>query len=290
MIKKLDEVVITICGFLLNPFITVVILLYRYAIYPNRFNNNFIITILSLFISLVNINKRIDEETDLLAYQTLFENAIGLSLNEYLFLIGKEPVFFTFQYYLAHFVNGNFLLAFFIYVFVIYFFALKSIAIFTGHLSIERQIMFPLGLVLFSFFPQTFSLAGHLLRQMIASSLMMYCLASHLVLNKKKYILALSACFIHSSLFLFLFFLLLKPYFEKKITFFQIGKIIFIACSCIIFINTAQNYLPFFIIYMIERVLNEEGTSFVVLTPIPVTGHVFMVFTLIESFLSLIHI
>lgn len=185
--------------YILNPFVGILVLLnylYQFKVKnPTKYYRLFIL-FLALFLSLVNITKI--PENDLLAHGFVYLKVSRFSLIEYLIHVGKEPVFYIFNYLFYHISNGSFRLWVFTISFISYLLLLLAVLKFSLHNSFSKgQIL--MAFVLASFFPQMFSLSAHLLRQFVASSIFVYFFVDRICENKNKWWLPIIGMLVHFS-------------------------------------------------------------------------------------------
>lgn len=166
------------------------------------------------FLSFLNYNKRI--EGDLIQYQVWFDLVDKFSFFDFLFLEGKEPVYFSFVYLIKS-LGADFPL----FIYLISFTAYLLIAISILHfLRNHHKNLTIVSLLVLFLFPELFSLSAHLVRQFLAFSVFSLVL-SGLIKNKKlEIVVFLVSGMIHTSIFLFVPVLLLYRKKEEKGSFF----------------------------------------------------------------------
>ena len=203
-----------ICIFIVNPcFCVFFSILYLGIINPIRkYDYFFFFIFLSLFLGLINTTKI--PENDLLNYQKFFNQAELYSLDGYLKVFGKEPVFYTFTYLFYYVSAGDFKIYVLFFSFVSYFFLFQSIFLFYKKINQLHNIIF--AILLIAFFDIQFFLSAHLVRQFLAGNLMMYYLINKIFYKKNNWLLLILIVFVHSSA-LFFVPLIFLPFLKNKI-------------------------------------------------------------------------
>lgn len=212
---------ITLIFFLINPMFGVLISFILLLNAEDNYKNNrpyillFIIT-LSVWISLVNITKGITSDQGVYSrlflnvpvrgfYQTVF-NAFGEH--------GKEPLYSFITWALYWVTGGNLRLFFFIISLGIY------LPLYFAIYKLFKAINAPKGalicsILVITFFTQYFVMTVHLIRQMLASSIVVYAIVYHAVNGKNNWWLLVVAVLIHTTSAL-LAILSVVPWFYKR--------------------------------------------------------------------------
>lgn len=212
---------------LISPIAGVLIALLQVLNAPSdyRLNRNQIVTfivVISVWLSLINITKSITSDQG--AYSFLFLKVPERGFYGTVFRAwggtGKEPVYSFITWCLYWLTGGNLRLFFFAISLGIYlpvFFAtyklFKAINVSKGALIC--------GILALAFFTQYFVLTVHLIRQMLASSIVIYAIAYHAVNGKNNWTLLIVASLIHTSAML-LAILSVVPWFYRRMNIKQI--------------------------------------------------------------------
>jgi len=173
--------------------------------------------LLSSSMGLINTTKEL--ATDLQMYNLYYEKVSQYGFLEYVSGINKEPLFLAVGYIMKKYIN----LSWEVYVYV-----LTSVGYFVAQMAVFRyygwnrkkylQVIFGIGLIVFM--PQVFAMSGHLLRQFLATGVLIYALVEYFQCKKINWFLFVIAGFIHVSsllgLFLIMMFEVMKLY-NKKI-------------------------------------------------------------------------
>ena len=173
----------------------------------------------ALFVSLYNATKI--PANDLKMYLNYFHLAGGMPLIKYINILGGKDSLYLAYGWFWHLIIKNYDPLFtFIMSLTSYLFFLKGLLVACKSLNLDRVSIFACFSVLF-FFPFSFSVSAHILRQTIAFSIMSYVVIEK-VFNKKNYwYLGLVATLFHSSVFFFMPFLffnfLYRPLSKKNI-------------------------------------------------------------------------
>ncbi|WP_289644386.1 EpsG family protein [Maribacter aestuarii] len=188
--------------FLLSP-LTGVISTYFYLVFQKQFDSKkitFFIVIASVLLGIINSGKTI--ESDLELYEIWYQDVPNYNLINYLFYLGKEPVFFLYNYILFYFSFGFFEVYLIIHTTLCY--GIMGIAMLRMHnaFKVSKEILFISLLSLF-LFPNLFSLSAHLLRQFLAATILLLFIIDVAFYNKRRLILFISAVFTHTSSFLY---------------------------------------------------------------------------------------
>jgi hypothetical protein len=225
-LDSLFSIPLLIC-FIINPLFGL-LLFGIYIIVSNR-KLNLILKLstflVALFIGCVNSTKV--PENDLVWYLSEYIRAGKMTFLEYLssfgvmgntegiLASGKEPVFAIFNYIAHQFLGDNTNLYVLLYSFVAYSFLNLAIYKFGKAVKIPNKFIIT-AIFLMSFTPYIFTMSAILLRQFLASAILMYILVNRLFYAKKSYVLIVLMVLIHSSAFLFVPFLFI-PFFKKSL-------------------------------------------------------------------------
>jgi hypothetical protein len=193
-------------------------------------------------------------------YQKFFVQAGVYPIKNYLKVFGKEPVFYLFTYFFYHISNGNFKIYVLFFSFISYLFLFISIYLFYAKLNQLHNIIF--AVLLIAFFRLQFGLSAHLVRQFLASSLIMFYLINVTIYNRNNWYLLIISIFIHTTALFFVaivYLPLLKNKIREKtlILFLCLVLIIFSIFSTInqFFLKTTKGI--FFINYIFTRTSRE---------------------------------
>ena len=171
---------------------------------------------LAIWISLVNITKI--PTSDQINYLNLFTSAGSLPFNEWWLRATngsfKDPIFYLFTYYSNFLVGGNEKIYLFLLSFINYT-VLYSIAIKFSE-DIQTPPIYGLTAVLvITFFTQYFTLTLHIIRQIVASTLVITAIVLKAIDNRNRYILLCLGVLVHSSC-IFLALLSFIPWFKDR--------------------------------------------------------------------------
>lgn len=217
------RIILGVLLFLINPFIaTISLVISLFFISRIRLSGylSFVTIIIAFFFSIINMTKI--PENDLLYHGQQYLLAGDFSYLIYLLYIGKEPIYYTFNYIIYSISNGGIKVWIFSYSFISFYLFFKSINIFYRK-NRANSYQIALALVLAAFFPQLFSLSAHLIRQFIAASLFIYFTVDKIFYKNNKWWLLIAGIFTHTSiLILFLLSYLpwlgdLKKHFSKNL-------------------------------------------------------------------------
>jgi hypothetical protein len=196
-------------------------------------------------------------------YWGLFKEARTVPFYKYVFLSDKEPGWRLINYVGYYLTQGQY-----------YPFA-NGIAIITIFLTCTSVYLYwkkiqadPIALIaslaLIVFFSEYFGQINNLLRQFFALSLIAYVYVKKVISNRTNWWLLLLACLVHSFVFLFAIFLLIKPFYNviKTKQLLQIGAVIIFALLVISKIAILKNMFlnVGFISYGIDRVAEVDNT------------------------------
>lgn len=200
---------------ILNPFLATIYSLVK-AFYSSKPKICFYLII--LFLALINITIKADQ-TDYSWYFPLYESAIHIDLLSYLFLLNdaKEPLYTLINWVVAHLFFGNIKMFSVFSTFFFYICGIEGIFSLGKYLKINRVYVIT-AVSFFLFFPYIFANSANLLRQYYATGMMMWAIPEILGGNKKYWILALAAVFVHTSSGLLLL-LLVMPFLKWALSY-----------------------------------------------------------------------
>jgi EpsG family len=163
----------------------------------------------ALYLALINVTKVPDN--DLEGYLESFEAARNMDLISFLLIYTREPLYYVAQYGLANlsFVNGSFYV--FLSTLVPYLLFGTGVLRLGIALQLERRALLSL-LIFLLFLGPLFSLSAHLLRQFLASSLMMLFLAEQAITGRRRWGLGLLGFMVHYSSLPLLLLSLVRPF------------------------------------------------------------------------------
>ena len=213
--------------FVINPLFGLVFISI-YLILSNRTNwllLNLTPFLVAFFIACVNSTKV--PENDLVWYLSEYLEAGRMPFLEYLanfgvmgntntagvLANGKEVAFAIFNYIAYQFLGDNTKLYVLLYSFVAYSFLNLAIYKFGKAIKIPNKFIVT-AIFIMSFTPYIFTMSAILLRQFLASAILMFILVNRLFYEKKSYVLIVCMVLIHSSAFLFVPFLFI-PFLKK---------------------------------------------------------------------------
>lgn len=200
---------------ILNPFLATIYSLVK-AFYSSKPKICFYFII--LFLALINITIKADQ-TDYSWYLPLYESATHIDLLNYLFLLNdaKEPLYTLINWVVAHLFFGNIKMFSVFSTFFFYICGIEGIFSLGKYLKINRVYVIT-AVSFFLFFPYIFANSANLLRQYYATGMMMWAIPEILGGNKKYWILALAAVFVHTSSGLLLL-LLVMPFLKWALSY-----------------------------------------------------------------------
>lgn len=200
---------------ILNPFLATIYSLVK-AFYSSKPKICFYFII--LFLALINITIKADQ-TDYSWYLPLYESATHIDLLSYLFLLNdaKEPLYTLINWVVAHLFFGNIKMFSVFSTFFFYICGIEGIFSLGKYLKINRVYVIT-AVSFFLFFPYIFANSANLLRQYYATGMMMWAIPEILGGNKKYWILALAAVFVHTSSGLLLL-LLVMPFLKWALSY-----------------------------------------------------------------------
>jgi hypothetical protein len=158
------------------------------------------------------------EPSDWPMYLDYFSEAKGKDLLTYMQTgymneTNKEPVYRIINYLGFHIFGGNFTAFAAVLVSVMYFSFYQAIYKFWKACFTDVRLLIA-AVVLFTFITENFAITNNLFRQQFATGIMSYVIASKVINNKMNWWLALFACFTHTSMFIYMIILFIKPLYD----------------------------------------------------------------------------
>ncbi|PWJ34871.1 EpsG family protein [Fibrobacter succinogenes] len=239
-----------------------------------------------ILISLFNATKV--PENDLEWYSSFYLMAGKYSLSNYMTLLtgGKEPLYQMIVYFL-HLIGGDNVHFFtFSISFMSYFFLLKTLFLWKKEFDIS-DTDFILCIAVLCFFPLTYALSVHIIRQFLALSIMLWSFFSYQKTRKKLYLCtAICDVFIHSSVVIFIPFMFFIKIVEKpiKLKYLYVGAFFIAVMSSIKTLsNIALQYVSHNkTLYHITKTA-VDGTTFE--TELPQSQFLFSIFLVTLGFI-----
>jgi len=203
------------------------------------------VLIASAAIGLLNTTKI--PESDLYNYLLFYEQAISVSLTEYLSSRDyRDPFFHWLSFLIARVSNANQNIYVFVITFSVFLFFLKAVANAGRSSGLSASIVLIL-VIAAAFFGPSVSLSGHLLRQMLAGAFVCYFLSTLDDTNPSKFnwIYLLLSVLTHISVFLFFPILIARIYQGSKYSkYLNTGALLlFIAFSAFLFSPAGRSVL-----------------------------------------------
>lgn len=206
------EKIVFLAIFFCNSFLGWLLCTIQIVFQKKKRSENLIFwSVLSIvFVSLYNATKI--PENDLGMYVDLFLRAGYYNLWGYLDQLtgGKEPLYQMIVYFL-HLIGGrNSCFFIFSISLISYAFLLRALIVWKNHLNVP-ETNFMLAVMTLCFFPWTFALSVHIIRQFLALSIFLWAFFSYYGKDKKIYWLyAFCSVFVHSSVVIFIPLLFIK--------------------------------------------------------------------------------
>jgi hypothetical protein len=200
--------------FIINPLLSVLFLIFIISFFKKNDKIYFLLFFLmSFFLGLINTTRSI-YEGDLVAYSNSFKIASSLDLVSFLKSTFKEPLYYIFMFFTNKISSANFKVFIIVHTTIAYFFYFLSI--FKINKKLTRNYSNQLFVFLLAaLFFTLFSLSAHLMRQFIATSILLYFLVNKLFYNRNYWMLFVAAVLCHTSVIFFLPFLFSKTLGEK---------------------------------------------------------------------------
>lgn len=184
-------------AFLIQPALTLLLVFLLAWAYPAvKSGPSSVLLLGALYLALINVTKL--PESDLAVYLQSFDDAKSLSLGAFLLLYAREPLYYVSLYGLASVSGLDGRTYVFLSTFIPYLVFGTAVLRMGVAMQINRRALLSL-LVFLLFFGQLFSLSGHLLRQFLASSLVMLFLSAYAVAGRRRLGLGLLGMMVHYS-------------------------------------------------------------------------------------------
>lgn len=214
--------------FILSPIVSVVITFLMVLIYKKSSWPLLLFVIFaSLLLGVINSGKV--PENDLVTYKEWFELTGKLSVGQYVLLMGKEPAYFIYSYLMYYLSWGNFEIFLIITTALFYSIVGYSYILVWKSQEFSHNALIYSLLILF-LFSNLFLLSAHLIRQFIASSLVVYVVVNIMCYKQNKLWYFITAIFTHTSslIFGFVYVVKEKAKFKKIIVFALLLSIVLI--------------------------------------------------------------
>lgn len=216
---------------------------------------NIYLLMVALFLAALN-KMRIISYGDLVNYSSLYKNLNYFSFQSFIDFVGKEPVFYAYEFTFKYLTGGDFSSFLFFNTFLSYLLVFRAIINFFSGQPFKFRLI-TIGII--ALFFELFSIGGQLIRQFLASALTLYILSERKS-NYKVIVLALLSVFIHSSTFFVLPVVIIK-YYNSKFNLslnnpILIGVFIFILTLFFTFILSIVNLKIGFIANPLNRFIN----------------------------------
>lgn len=220
------ESIIIFLTLIINPFISLCLVFFIGILNRKRDWSLMLIVIVSLYLGLLNTTKVL--ESDLLAYNQMYFDAINYSFFDYISIINREYIYYSFAYLTYYLTNGSWEVFIFLTTFISYYLILKSNLIVLKKIKTKKSVIL-LSILCIAFFYIIFSHSAHLLRNFIAASLVLFFLVNLFFLNKNYWIVLIVSILIHSSslVFLIVFF---KPNKGGIFYWLKVGFLFLVSC------------------------------------------------------------
>lgn len=260
------NIIICVVLYFFNPIIGI---LTTIAIVIVNKNSNpylhLIYILIALFLAFLNTTKI--PESDQLNYIAIFDIVPDFSINDYILFSGvgvKEPIYALYSWIGYYICFGDEKIFFLLTTLIIYLLIFHSIHIVYKSMEIDN-IGILAAVITIAFFTQFFTLTIHILRQMLAGSIIIFAFAEKTINKKNNWILIICAVLIHiSSIFLALLYFIPNIYHRmnlKRLLYIMILGILFF--SLIISISDLVGGLiginP--LSYGLERVSNQNDSD-----------------------------
>jgi len=199
----------------------VVVLIIIFLLFNDKAQRNtyyFLFILLSIYLGLVNCTKLPDG--DMVGYLEIFSRVPNYSFYDNVFMdknLGmREPGFSFFNYLLYYLILGDERWYIVIVTVIIYMFQFVALYLYWEKYGKNRSFVL-MGVIILAFFPPYFNLSVHLIRQMLAVSIMMYILVLKTVKGTINWLMLVVAVFVHTTVAIFVPILFLQPL-QKRIT------------------------------------------------------------------------
>lgn len=215
-------------------------------------NSDSIFLFLFIGFTLGFINTLKVPESDLVNYIRIFNNAGSYSFIDYLKIENKEFLFGSINYVLYYLLGGNFNYFLIIFTGISYALIFYAIRILDQNLKLGKE-SYMLAIIIAIFFPNLFSISAHLMRQFLASALVLVFLMKNVFEGPKKSIpFILTAILVHSSALFFA--IAFIPNLNKKLSLIKVTTILVLIFSISLVLDSFSSY--FLNIPIIGRAIN----------------------------------
>ena len=225
--------------FFFNPIIGIIFAIVSASIYKSNLSIINVIILISFILGFINTTKI--PESDMLTYSESYNYAKTTSFFNFLDAFGKEPVYYIAMYVFGGLLNAEFKLFVFLQTALAY--SLFLYSIFKFYIKVSGRINLAIfALLVGSLFFELFSLSAHLMRQFLASSILLFCIVNYCLYKKNNWFLLGISAFIHSTIFFFLPFIFTSSFKQKL----EVKKLIL----PIILVITVVYYLEDLVMYL----------------------------------------
>jgi hypothetical protein len=234
--------IIFLSAFIIAPFPSIIIAIY-FIILTQTTNRKYfyvLIVMLSFFLGLINSTKV--PQSDLQVYYSSFLSIGSVKFKDYVFnsshsidtyYEGIEPMYYLISYFIYHIFGNNFSNFILILSVVGYLFLFGSIYNYFNYIG-ANTLSIITAICILAFFNQYFYITAHLVRQVLAFSIIMYCIIEKAVYNRNRYLLIVCSVLIHSST-LFFIPLICLSIFKKNLSFKTILILLIFIISSLMF-------------------------------------------------------
>ncbi len=290
MLKGLNfcgPIMLVIITFLLQPFLSFLLLLFI-GLTKKKITSKFIFLVSlvgSCYLGLINTTKL--PESDLLNYIDWYASAQESSVQEYILLNSREPLYFIGLYGIANSpVSSE---KFFIFLSTVLSYYIFLYAIVKLSICVKLNFKSPVGLViLFILFAPMVSLSAHFMRQFLAGSLVVLFFSEYVTTNKKKWLILLFAILIHYSSILFVPIALARKIGKFSIGISLILNLAFLPVAYVLSKYAAPIFNDFPILGLVfNRVAAEDGAELGSLSAVAVVFSMFIIIIAIANIRAL---
>lgn len=206
---KVQMGLIFLALFFVQPFFTLLlVLLFGWLYCPRRYWWVGILAILgTAYIALINTTKL--PASDLEVYLDWYGSAKDLSLLEFLALFSREPIFYTWMYFVSLLTNNETNIFIFLTSWFSYFILVYGVLLVGRRLKIDPRLTAVIVIMLL-FLPPLFSISAHLMRQFLAAALVTLFFSKRLAGQNNPWWILVAAIFVHYSSIIFVPLVLLR--------------------------------------------------------------------------------
>jgi hypothetical protein len=223
----------------------------------------------ALYLGLVNVTKM--PESDLATYLKAFDDAQQLDFTTFLIVNVREPLYYVSLYGLANLPGVDGRVYLFLSSLLPYLVFGTAVLRICAALRLDGRSQVSL-LVFLLFFPQLFSLSAHLLRQMLAASLLMLFLADQAVTGRRRWGLGLLGVFMHYSAMPFLVLSLFQPLKQCSRVVNLLFQVLTLVAVYVLAVQAAPLFFDVPVLgFVFQRLVTGEGAMLDPLT-LPVLG------------------